>query len=162
MTEIDQKQDLLNAAQAAVADAKAKAEARANGGERASRTREIVTVAGLVLTLAGFALAAFRPAWFLTPPPEPEPPVIQEASVRLTLVREAHRINTWRMATGRLPADVSEAGTPVAGLAYDRINDSVFAVSLPHGASLVTLRSTESLAAFLGGALATVAGRVGR
>jgi len=162
MTEIDQKQDLLNAAQAAVADAKAKAGARAGGAVRASRAREIVTVAGLALTLAGFALAALRPAWFLTPPPEPEPPGIQEASVRLTLVREAHRINAWRLATGRLPADVSEAGTPVTGLAYDRINDSVFAVSLPHGPSLVTLRSTDSLATFIGGALATVAERVGQ
>lgn len=162
MTDTDQKQDLLNAAQAAVADAKAKAGTRAGEAGPVSRAREIATVAGLVLTLVGFALAAFRPAWFLTPPPEPEPPVIQEASVRLTLVREAQRIHGWRMATGRLPADLAEAGTPVAGLAYDRINDSVFAVSLPHGASLVTLRSTDSLSTFIGGAVATVAARVGR
>lgn len=162
MSEADQKQELLNAAQAAVADAKARAEARSRDTASRSRAREILTVAGLVLTLAGFTLAAVRPAWFLTPPPEPEPPVIQEASVRLTLVREARRISDWRMATGRLPADLAETGTPVAGLAYDRINDSVFALSLPLGTSLITLQSTDSLSAFIGGAVATVAARVGR
>ncbi|HEX9165919.1 MAG TPA: hypothetical protein VF862_08410 [Gemmatimonadales bacterium] len=162
MTETDQKQDLLNAAQAAVADAKAKAGARTGAAAPVSRTREIVTVAGLVLTLAGFALAAFRPAWFLTPPPEPEPPVIQEASARLTLAREAQRINGWRRVNGRLPVDLAEAGTPVAGLSYERINDSVFAVSLPLGTDLVTLRSTDSLSTFIGGAVGTVAARGGR
>jgi hypothetical protein len=162
MTDTDQKQELLDAAQAAVADAKAKAEARSGGTGPRSRSRDLVTVVGLAITLAGFALAAYRPAWFLTPPPEPEPPVIQEASVRLTLVREAQRISGWRMTNGRLPIDQAEAGTPVAGLAYDRINDSVFAVSLPFGASVVTLRSTDSLSTFIGGAVATVAGRVGQ
>lgn len=162
MSETDQKQELLHAAQAAVADAKARAEARSSDTASRSRAREILTVAGLVLALTGFTLAALRPAWFLTPPPEPEPPVIQEASVRLTLVREAQRINGWRMANGRLPDDLAEAGTPVAGLAYDRLNDSVFALSLPVGTSLITWRSTDSLSAFIGGSVATVAARVGR
>jgi hypothetical protein len=66
------------------------------------------------------------------------------------------------MGYGRLPVDLAEAGTPVAGLAYERINDSVFAVTLPLGTNLVTLRSTDSLSTFIGGAVGTVTARVGK
>lgn len=160
MTEPQGKQRLLDAAQAAVAEAQTKAEERASRRGSTPASRGIMFGASLSLFVVALYLAVARPSWFLTPPPPPEPPAVQEASIRLTLVREAQRIATFRTTAGRLPADPAEAGSPVAGLAYDRINDSVFAVSLPFGAGMVTLRSTDSVAVFLGDAIGTVSARV--
>jgi hypothetical protein len=160
MSDLGDKQRLLDAAQAAVTDAREKEEARARQRVSTPASRGIMFGASLALFLVAVYLAAVRPAWFMTPPPAPDPPALQEASVRLTLVRESQRIQAWRSANGRLPANLSEAGIPVSGLAYDRLDDSTWAVSLPFGASQVTLRSTDSVAAFLGSAVGTVAARV--
>jgi hypothetical protein len=162
MHELGDKQRLLDAAQAAVADAREKEAVRARQRVSTPTSRGAMIGASLTLFVVAAYLAAVRPAWFIAPPPPPDPPALQEASVRLTLVRESQRIQAWRVANGRLPADLSEAGIPVAGLVYARLDDSTYAVALPFRTSEVTLRSTDSVAAFLGNAVGTVAARVAR
>jgi hypothetical protein len=164
MPEPREKQLLLDAAKAAVADAKSKADEDEKARVRASTpaSRSIMFSASVVLFAASIYLAVARPAWFIRPPLPPDPPVIQDASVRLTVVREAQRINAYRVTSGRLPASLAEAGAAVAGLTYARINDSVFALSLPIGVDRMTFRSTDSVAVFLGDAVATVSARGGK
>src|SRR5262245_23184910 len=121
----ERKQALLDAAQDAVQDAHEKAAARR--GRRSSNTsRIVVTVLGLALFAAGIYLLVARPAWFFTPPPPPESVQIQEASVRLMLVREASRVRQYRAAHGKLPATLQEAGSPVSDVDYITQGDSTF------------------------------------
>jgi hypothetical protein len=161
MGEPKEKQMLLDAAKAAVADAQSKADEKARTRVSTPASRGIMFGASVALFAAAVYLAVARPAWFIRPPPPPDPPVIQEASVRLTIVREAQRINAYRISTGRLPQDPAAAGSAVAGLVYGRINDSVFTVSMPAGVNRMTFRSTDSVAVFLGDAVTLVSTRGG-
>jgi hypothetical protein len=153
-----QKRALLDAAHAAVADAHAKAALPKR--RDAIRVFRTVMIAGsLVVTGFGVYLLAARPAWFITPPP-PAPPVeVQEASLRLTLVREANRVREFRDKNGRLPATLSETGSPVAGLGYERRGDSLFVLRAPFGAGTVEFLSTDSVSTFLGRSLGVIAVR---
>lgn len=162
MNDLSDKQRLLDAAQAAVADAREKEEARARERARGKGPRYVfLAFCAALIGTGGWALAT-RPAWLVAPPPRPDPPALADASVRLTLVREAERIQAWRREHGRLPAGPGEAGSLVEGLAYGVISDSVFVLTMQSGPGALSFRSTDSAGPFLGDALRTVQGRVGR
>jgi hypothetical protein len=154
----DQKRALLEAAQAAVEDAREKELARRRGGStRTSRT--IVTVLGVSLFGMGIYLLAARPAWFFTPPPAPETMEIREASVRLMLVREAERVKRYRAEHGRFPATLAEAGSPVRGLLFETRGDTAFRVMSPWGDGTIGLSSSDSVGSFLGNSLRIIVSR---
>ena len=153
-----QKRALLDAAQAAVADAHAKA---ALPKRRANMRvfRAIVMAASLVVTGLGVYILAAQPAWFVTPPPPAPPAEVQEAALRLTLVREANRVREFRDQNGRLPATLSETGSPVAGVSYERRSDSLFVLRAPFGTGTVEFLSTDSVSTFLGRSVRVIAVR---
>ena len=153
-----QKRALLDAAQAAVADAHAKA-TLPQRRQGANVLRTIVVLASLVLAVVGAYLLATRPAWLVTPPPPAPPAEVQEASLRLTMVREASRLREFRSQKGHLPAVLSETGSVVDGLSYEREGDSLFVLRARFGAQTVALASTDSVANFLGRSLKVIAGR---
>ncbi len=154
----DQKRALLEAAQAAVDDAREKELARRRGGStRASRA--VVTVLGLALFGIGIYLLAARPAWFFTPPPPPETLEIREASVRLMLVREVERVKRYRAEHGRFPATLAEAGSQVQGLLFETRGDSAFRLISPWGEGTIGLSSTDSVGSFLGNSLKVIVSR---
>lgn len=154
----DQKQALLDAAQAAVQDAHDKA-AQRRGRTSSHTSRIVVTVLGLGIFAVGIYILAMRPTWFFTPPPPPESVQIQEASVRLMLVREASRVRQYKAAHGRLPATLVEAGSPVSNVDYTKHGDSTFRLVTAWGEQTIGLASTDSVGPFLGNSLKIIASR---
>ena len=154
----ERKQALLDAAQDAVQDAHEKAAAR-RGGQRSNANRIFVTVLGLFCFGLGIYILAVRPAWFFTPPPPPESVQIQEASVRLMLVREASRVRQYRAAHGKLPATLAESGSPAGDVDYVTQSDSVFRLTTSWGEQRISLSSTDSVGRFLGNSLKIIASR---
>lgn len=153
-----QKRALLEAAQAAVEDAKTRAEW---GPSRTRRPRVLSLVLAAGAIGLGLYLLAFRPAWFVTPPPPVESPGLQQASARLAMAREASRIEQYRAAHGRLPATLAAAGSAATGIQYTPAG-SRYQLRLVIGSDTLTYSSTDSLPAFLGSSLKTVLSREGR
>lgn len=155
-----QKEALLEAAQAALDDAREKATRQGRGrrwGESSLFARRLLLGSGAVLFAASVYLLVARPAWFFEPAPIPETVEMREASVRLMLVREAHRIQRWRADNaGNLPATLAEAGSPVRGVDYERRGDGTFTLSAPHAGAQIRLSSTDSLPGFIGGSFAVL------
>src|SRR5262245_1039567 len=154
----DQKRALLDAAQAAVQDANEKA-AQRSGRAATNTSRILVTVLGLAVFAAGIYILVSRPTWFFTPPPPPESVQIQEASVRLMLVREASRVRQYRAAHGRYPASLSDAGSTVDNVDYNTQGDSVFSLVTSWGEQTIRLSSSDSVGTFLGNSLKIIASR---
>lgn len=150
------KEALLEAAQAALEDARRKA--ALPGRRRGTGVRTFLLGAGIVLFGLSVYILATRPAWFFTPPPPPEAPAIQEASIRLMLVREAARVRLFQLRNGRLPGTLAEAGSPMRQLAYDT-SDGTFRLAAQLGARTIRLSPTDSLAAFLGQSFRTISTR---
>lgn len=157
------KEALLEAAQAALDDAREKAVR--NGARRRESSlfaRRLLLGSGAVLFVASIYLLVARPHWFFEPAPVPETVEMQEASVRLMLVREAHRIRRWRADNaGNLPATLAEAGSPVRGVKYERPGDGTFVLSAPHAGAEIRLSSTDSLPGFIGGSFSVLRQRDG-
>ena len=154
----DRKQALLDAAQDAVQDAHDKASQR-RGRAGSNTSRIVVTVLGLGIFAVGIYILAIRPAWFFTPPLPPESIQIQEASVRLMLVREASRVRQYRSAHGRWPATLEEAGSTVSNIDYTRQGDSAFRLVTTWGEQTIGLSSSDSVGPFLGNSLKVIASR---
>lgn len=159
-TRAESKEALLNAAQAAVDETKRKAASKRQQNRHSSRV-VLLVAAGALFGLSVYLLAA-RPAWFFTPPLPPEPPAVQEASLRLTLVREAERVRQFQQSNGRLPQTLAEAGGAVRDLEYEARPDGTFAVRAPLGATTLELRSTDQVDRFLGDSWQLIMGRGGR
>ena len=154
----ERKQALLDAAQDAVQDANEKAAAR-RGGRRSNANRIVVTLLGLACFGIGIYILAIRPAWFFTPPAPPESVQIQEASVRLMLVREASRVRQYRAEHGKLPATLEATGSPVTNVDYITQGDSTFRLITSWGEQRITLSSSDSVGTFLGNSLKVIVSR---
>jgi hypothetical protein len=157
----DQKRALLEAAQAAVADARSRSAATSR--PQGFRVPIAVLTGVSTALLAGSAwLLVTRPAWFLDPPPPTPSEEVREASLRLTMVREANRLAQFRIEKNRLPESLVELGSPVAGIEYERRGDSVFVLRAQLGSREITMASTDSVAGFLGQSVNIVAPRRSR
>jgi hypothetical protein len=154
----ERKQALLDAAQDAVQDAQEKATAR-RGGQSSNTSRIVVTVLGLAIFAVGIYILAIRPTWFFTPAPPPESVQIQEASVRLMLVREASRVRQYRAEHGKLPVTLEETGSPVSNVSYSLQGDSAFRLVTTWGEKTIGFSSTDSVGTFLGNSLKIIASR---
>ncbi len=131
----DSKSALLRAAEAAVAASPLPHPSQER--LRSGRPRGFLPLLLIVGGACG-ALLVVRPSWLSTPAPLPEPPVIAEASARLTLVREAERLRSYRDSLGRLPSTLAEAGGPGEGdVVYSSGPDGTFALRLATDAHLV-------------------------
>ncbi len=141
----ESKTDLLEAAQAAVANQRTKGRTpRSVWGER-SRARAAYrsTMTGLIL--AGTTLLLLRPVWLAGPRLPPEPAEIQTASATLALIEAASHVRAYHSATGRLPERLKDAGVTDATIRYRKIDTLNFVIRLAAGDSTLTLRSTDSL-----------------
>jgi hypothetical protein len=154
----DQKLALLDAAQAAVQDAHDKA-ANRRGITSSNTSRIVVTVLGLAIFAVGIYILAMRPTWFFTPPPPPESIQIQEASVRLMLVREASRVRRYRSEHGKLPETLQDAGSTINTISYTAQGDSAFRLVTSWGEKTIGLSSSDSVGTFLGNSLKVIASR---
>jgi hypothetical protein len=153
------KQALLEAAQAAVSDARTRHEEGRPKRTSTSGSRRTLLALGLTLFGVGVYLIAARPPWFFVPPPPPETVEIRDASFRLTMVREAELIRRFQVAEGRLPATLAEAGSRVEGVVYEPAADGTFALRATVAGEVLAYRSTDSVSVFLGDSFGRILSR---
>lgn len=154
----DSKTDLLEAARAVV-------KARHERAEQDGATRmhpEVRQRVGFLslLSLLGLLLLLVRPAWLAGPKAPPaESPVIVQASLRLSMLRERQRVADFAKQNGRLPTSLAEAGGTAPGIGYEALPERDFRLFAQAGDSLLVLRSTDSMSHFLGNSLREIKNR---
>jgi len=101
------------------------------------------------LTIAGLtALLVFQPRWFFGQP-APEPPQLQEASLRIRMYVEIDHIDRFKSTNGRLPTTLIEAGGDSTGLQYAPRGEG-YTLSGRNGVIRLSYTSGTSAEAFLG------------
>lgn len=73
-----------------------------------------------------------------------------DASARMQVFLAAQRVFAFQKSTGRLPADLQQAGVDSEGLTYWRSTDSLFELRVIAGGVPVSFKSTMSPSEFLG------------
>jgi len=152
----DSKSSLYEAALAAVKDR----EAATRRPHPRPRTRVRWMTILLLIALLAAILLLIRPVWLVgpdAPPREPEP--IVAASFRLTLLRERQRVFDYTRQHGHLPATLVEAGSARNDIRFQATGADGFLLSGRAGDSLITLRSSDSMGAFLGESLKAIRNR---
>lgn len=145
----DTKSVLYEAALEAVQERAAQARARAEQRPKPKRRFPLMALL-LAVGMIGGVLLLLRPTWLAGPDTLPaESPGVAAASMRVVLVRERELVLGFQRRTGRLPSSLAEAGSTAAGLEY-RQDETGFRLTGRAGDSLITLRSTDSVTAFLG------------
>ena len=146
----DTKSVLYEAAVEAVHDRTAQAKKKPVGRKARSSHQGLRIAVLLLLALTGAALLVLRPSWLVGPETLPaESPAIAAASLRVALVRERDMVFRYRRRTGSLPITLGAAGISTPNLDYDH-EGVAFSLSGRAGDSLITIRSADSVTAFLG------------
>lgn len=133
---------------------KTQAEERA---ERASERRRSTGRPAVAAWVAIFTLLSTstylwleRPDWLFPVPALPESAAVKEASLRIALANAARHVEHFRLKNGRLPATLEETGTLANGIEYEAHGADNYSLQGVNGAVRLTLRSTDSLAIFVG------------
>jgi hypothetical protein len=137
------KSALLEAAQAAIADQRAKQGVR-EPPEDSGRGHALRVALGLLL-LAGSTLLIMRPSWLAGPRLPTETPAVRAASATLALVEAVSQIRAYRQIRGVLPRSLGEAGVENPAIGYRVRGGTEFEVHLRAGDSTVVVSSTDSL-----------------
>jgi hypothetical protein len=98
----------------------------------------------LMSVLAGFLLVA-PPAWVVVNPIAAQAPEDQLVNVRGAIVFYGSRIEGYRIANGRLPQTLAEAGVTVEGFDYSVQGESYVLIASVEGQDVVFNSGVESL-----------------
>ena len=145
-----EKRALIEAYEKAVKAGAEREASAATPGKPRSRRRPLLIVSLMLLVLTLAYLAAARPEWLAMNRRLPESAAVQDASLRLALAMQVQRIRRYQRANGRLPATLAEAGGAADWIRYERFPPAAFALHGENGAARLTLRSSDSLDAFVG------------
>ncbi|MBT8398469.1 MAG: hypothetical protein HKO65_02295 [Gemmatimonadetes bacterium] len=119
------------------------------------RTSPVVWVALILLSAVSGYIWFGSPAW-LNADPDPVPPPLAEAGLRMEIFYQAVLVEDFLESEGRLPNDLAEAGEPLSEVDYEKIDARTYRLALAGlgEASDVVVEyiSTDSLEAFLGDA----------
>lgn len=116
----------------------------------------------LMLSLVGGlgALLVLQPEW-LFPKVAPEPPALQEASLRVRMYVEIDHIEAFRAAEGRLPASLIEARGDTTGLTYAP-GEGGYSLTGRNGSISLTYASSQAPREFLGDSYTLISRRSGK
>jgi len=119
-----------------------------------------VALSILLLLLAGLCAYSWieRPEFIWGPNPKNVPPARQEANLRVAMYLLAQRVATYRAQTGYLPESLAPIGDSIDGVSYHVVHDTVFELRGLAAGKAVTLRSDQSLDAFLGNSFQIIQG----
>ncbi len=92
------------------------------------------------------------PEWVVMDPIEGPPPAEQEEGLRMAMYLQSQRIETYRIANGRLPEALSDAGSTVVGVDYRRQGQDGYQLVADVGETVLIYDSTESALDFARGA----------
>ena len=125
------------------------------------RTRVSPIIAAGLTILLGVAVyvAVEQPTWLLPTPPIVESRAAQEASLRIGMATTLQRVERFRVAQGRLPRSLAEAGTAPRGITYEQREGDRYVVRGQNGPVQLTLTSGDSLAPFVGNSFQVLAER---
>jgi hypothetical protein len=118
-------------------------------GERRS-VHPVTVLSLLVLVAVAVWLSAARPDWVFARGMPAQSPAVREASLRLAMALQFRRIERFQDSAGHLPAHLDETGQPVGNLTYTMTQFGGFVLEGADSALHLTLRSEDSLAAFVG------------
>jgi hypothetical protein len=100
-----------------------------------------------------------RPVWLFARGMPAQSAEMREASLRLAMSLQYERIEQFRDSTGRLPLTLAETGPPLGQLTYTKTQFGEFMLEGNDSLIHLTLRSGDSLAAFVGNAYDVVSHR---
>lgn len=135
---------------------------RALAAKREHERRRVspVIAAGLTILLGvAVYIGVEQPTWLLPTPPKLESTAAQEASLRIGMATTMQRIERYRVAQGRLPRTLREAGAAPAGITYEQHESDRYVLRGENGPVRLTLSSGDSLAGFVGNSFGILAER---
>jgi hypothetical protein len=137
------------------------AERAADEARRREQTRvSPIIAAGLTIILAaGIYVAVEQPTWLFPPPPPVESLETQEASLRIGMATTMQRVERFRLAQGRLPRSLAEAGSSPTGITYEQREGDHYVLRGTNGPVRLTLNSGDSLPQFVGNSFRVLAQR---
>jgi hypothetical protein len=140
------------------------AEREAEEARRREQSRVSPIIAGglTILLAVGVYLAVEQPSWLFPPPARVESQEQQEASLRIGMATTAQRVERFRMAQGRLPRTLAEAGSSGNGISYEQREGDRYVIRGANGAVHLVLNSSDSLALFVGNSFQVLAQRTHR
>ena len=110
-----------------------------------------IIAGGLAILLGvGVYLAVEQPTWLLPTAPKPESAAEQDASLRIGMATTMQRIERFRMAQGRLPRSLAEAGAAAAHITYEQHEGDRYTLRGENGPVHLTLNSGDALPGFVG------------
>jgi hypothetical protein len=141
----ESKSALLEAAQAAVAEQRAKRHDPSGYLPPFGTGRQVFRgLLAMVAMVGGFLLLA-QPPWLAGPKLPLESSAVKAASATLALVEAVSHIRAFRDVRGRLPRALAEAGIRTSDIHYEPQGQDQFLVRLQAGDSAIVVRSTDSL-----------------
>lgn len=121
-----------------------------SGGERRRSLHPVTLLSlGVLAVVLGWLIAA-QPEWVFVKPAPGQSPALREASLRLAMALEFERIERFQDSTGRFPTRLNETGQPVGNLTYTTTQFGGFVLEGADADLHLTLRSSDSLPAFVG------------
>jgi hypothetical protein len=146
--EVMQKQREERAAARAAEDARRRDQSRVSP----------IIAAGLTLILAvGVYVGVEQPTWLFPPAPPVESQETREASLRIGMATTMQRIERFRLAQGRLPRTLAEAGASPSGITYEQREGDHYTLRGTNGSVRLTLKSEDSLPLFVGNSFRVLA-----
>lgn len=159
---VQEKQALLEAFDDVLkADAERRAAEAAQAGAPDRGPRIVTPVAAVgLLTLAMLLTSIFvtRPPWMGFPDGYVEPPVVQDASLRLSIYHARQRVEQYRSQYHALPATLDAAGVSDPALRMTVVSGSLYVIEGGNDSISLALRSDEPVRPFLGDAYNVIAG----
>ncbi len=125
-------------------------------GETGPDRRPYWLTAGLLIAALS-ALLVFQPRWMFNRPPD-EPPNLKEASLRVRMYLEIDRIERFKQAKGKLPANLPEAGGDSVGMVFEPRGEG-YVLTGYNGPLSLRYTSGSSPEAFLGNSYRLIQGR---
>jgi hypothetical protein len=150
-----EKRALLEAYEAALQQP-----ARPANGPPPKRGFGILTIVCLLALVAiGAWLYTARPDWVFARGAPPQSAALREASLRLAMAMQYERVERYRDSAGHLPARLSDLGPAAGNLTYTTTQFGGFVLEGSDSALQLTLRSDDSLRAFVGNSYEIVSRR---
>jgi len=119
---------------------------------RSARTRPWFAAVGVLATLALVYVWGVRPGWLFSLDAIPaQTPEQEDASLRLGLYLQYHRVMDYRKATGRIPATLEAAGDVEEGVVYTVTGDSTFQLTASNERLSLQLNQSDDPARLLEG-----------
>jgi len=92
-------------------------------------------------------------------PPPVESQETQEASLRIGMATTMQRVERFRVAQGRLPRSLAEAGSSPSGITYEQREGDHYVLRGSNGPVRLMLNSGDSLPQFVGNSFRVLAQR---